>query len=234
LNESSEVIVNKTKAINLPILASGALLTLGACLIAVTARAELRCDCAQIIETCSASVSFDENKINIESNSNACSRIDYLIDGQPFAALVVDGEADFDWRGQPQTAPQIVVENCRVCADNSIGNAKATKDQQPTTEYQGPTAEADVRPVVKVMPTYPRAAWGAGIEGRVSVEFDVSAEGIVQNIKVIDSSNQVFINAAIDAMSRFRYTPKAAKGLKEEFYFKLVGGSEPTVTSNTL
>lgn len=91
-----------------------------------------------------------------------------------------------------------------------------------------------MRPLVKVMPAYPRQAWGRGVEGRVSIEYDVSADGVVQNIRVIASSEPIFINATIDAMSRFRFPPGEAKGLREEFYFRLIGGSEPSVTSNSL
>jgi TonB family protein len=196
-------------------------------------RAELRCDCSQIVETCSAEVSFDGDEIEVASSSEACSRVDYLIDGQPFSALVVDGEAEFDWRGQPQSSPEIVVENCRVCADSSRGNAIAaslssTPNESSTDDEAGPKA------IVKVMPNYPRKALTKAIEGTVTVEFSVNDAGQVQNIKVVESSNSVFITPAIDAASRFRYAPSAITSLSETFTFRLLDGVEPTVTSATL
>ena len=215
-------------------MATGVLLV-GASLLAQNSNAELRCDCSQIVDTCSASVSLNSNTINIESTSKACSRVDYLIDGQPFAALVVDGKAGFSLGGLPLAGTQIVVENCRVCADATANNAPAATESAGADSAGSDTDVDDgVRPLVKVMPAYPRQAWGAGIEGRIRVKYDVSADGMVQNIRVIASSNQVFINATIDAMSRFRFPPGEATGLQEEFSFRLIGGSEPSVTSSSL
>ena len=223
--------MTKTKSINFLRITGLTLLALGAALIATNARAELRCDCTRIVDTCSAEISFDDNKIEIESNEDACSRVDYLIDGQPYSALIVDGEAEFDWEGQPQGSPQIVVENCRVCADSVERNVKlseaiAIKDTK--------TDDESSRTLVKVMPNFPRKALTTGLEGSVTVEFDVNEEGIVQNIRVTESTDDVFITPAIDAASRFRFTPGAATINREQFTFKLLNGSNPTVTSATL
>jgi TonB family protein len=228
---TQETHVTNTKTINLYRLAGLALLLSGAGLIATNARAELRCDCSQIVATCSAEITFDDNQIEVESSEDACSRVDYLIDGQPYSALVVDGEAEFDWKGQPQSSPQIVVENCRVCADSVEGNVKlpaaGTNEDAAATETQS-------RLLVKVMPNYPRRALTAGLEGTVTVEFAVNEEGVVQNIRVTESTDGVFITPAIDATSRFRFTPGPAASFSEQFTFKLLNGSNPTVTSATL
>jgi TonB family protein len=223
--------VTKTKTINLHRIAGLALLLLVASLIATTARAELRCDCTQIVESCSANISFDDNEIEIESSEDACSRVDYLIDGQPYTALVVDGEAEFGWEGQPQGSPQIVVENCRVCADSVERNFKIP---EPVTVEDTKTDDQGGRTLVKVMPNFPRQALTSGLEGSVTVGFDVNAEGIVQNIRVTESTDDIFITPAIDAASRFRFTPGAATSYREQFTFKLLNGSNPTVTSATL
>jgi TonB family protein len=223
--------VTKTKTINIYRIASLALLALGTGLIASNARAELRCDCSQIVETCSAEITFDDNEIEIESSEDACSRVDYLIDGQPYSALVVDGEAEFNWEGQPQSSPQIVVENCRVCADSVKGNVKLP---EPAAVEEAAAADAQSRSLVKVMPNFPRKALTAGLEGSVTVEFDVNEEGVVQNMRVTESTDGVFITPAIDAASRFRFTPGEATKFTEQFTFKLLNGSNPTVTSATL
>jgi len=229
--------VTKNLAINMPLelhpLAATVLVIAGLT-IAGNAQAELRCNCSQIVDTCSASVSFDEMEIEIESSEDACSRVDYLIDGQPYSALVVDGEATFDWHGQPQNSPQIVVENCRVCADSVEGNFKPV-DRTAIDNAVSPSEEdSTVKALIKVMPNYPRKALTAGLEGRVTVEFGVNEAGIVQNIRVIDSSDPVFITASIDATSRFRFTSAVATRLREQFSFKLLDGYDPVVTSATL
>jgi TonB family protein len=223
--------VTKTKTINFYRIAGLALLLLGASLIATNARAELRCDCSQIVQTCSAEISFDDNEIEIESSEDACSRVDYLIDGQPYSALVVDGEAEFDWEGQPQSSPQIVVENCRVCADSVEGNVKLP---EPVAVEEAEAADAKSRMLVKVMPNFPRKALTSGLEGSVTVAFDVNEDGVVQNIRVTESTDGIFITPAIDAASRFRFTPGPATNFTEQFTFRLLNGSNPTVTSATL
>ena len=107
-----------------------------------SARAALRCDCTQVVESCSATVSLDGMSVGIESDSDACSRVDYLIDGQPFAALVVGGSTSVAWPGQPLRDPQIVVENCRVCAEADDSGeqgetAKADADEAAAADGNG-------------------------------------------------------------------------------------------------
>jgi TonB family protein len=202
------------------------------------ANAELRCDCAQVIDTCSATVSLDGMRVNIESDSRACSRVDYLIEGQPFAALVVGGSTQLSWPGQPLRDARIVIENCRVCAETDMSAALQTdKSDNEASKKGDSTAEA----IVKIMPLYPRDAWTNDIEGDVTIEFNVSAAGIVEQIKVIKSTNPVFITTSIDAISRFRYAPArqdgkevAAKGVREKFEFRLPNGTNPIVTSAAL
>jgi TonB family protein len=223
----------KTKVHALPSLPliAGLFLIAGLTLIASTVRAELRCDCTQIINSCSAEVGFDNNSIKIKSSEDACSRVDYLIDGQPFAALVVNGETKFNWSGQPQDKPQIVVENCRVCADRKEGNFAAAT---PETGADNDSGDGTPQMLVKVLPDYPRAAWSQRIEGSVTVEFAVSEDGVVKNIKVVDSSSSMFVTSVIDAASRFRFTPGAAMNVREQFNFRLLDGIDPTVSSATL
>jgi len=205
-----------------------------------TANAELRCNCAEIVDTCSASVSLEGMQVSIESDSRACSRVDYLIEGQPFAALVVGGSTQINWSGQPLRDPEVVIENCRVSPDgDTVTGAKPGKsdaDSAPAKKADGP-AEA----IVKVMPVYPRDAWTNDIEGQVVIEFNVSANGHVEQIKVVKSSNPVFITTSIDAISRFRYAPArkdgepvASEGVRERFEFRIPNGNSPIVTSAAL
>jgi protein TonB len=79
------------------------------------------------------------------------------------------------------------------------------------------------------------------LEGDVTVEFTVNAQGTVQNIKVINSTSPLFDLAAIDAVSRFKYSPAksdgqaaATSGVRERFRFRLLnGGTLTSVTSSS-
>jgi protein TonB len=82
--------------------------------------------------------------------------------------------------------------------------------------------------IIKVRPQYPATAATRNIEGTVTVQFDVTSLGTVENVVVIDSSNKIFNKAAIEAAYRFKYKPKmvdgtsyGAKGLRQLFRFEM-------------
>lgn len=200
------------------------------------AHSELLCDCAQVVDSCDASVTMDGTRVNIESSNDSCSRVDYLIEGQPYTALVVGGSANLAGPSLPMRNASVVVENCRVCAE--------TGNQNTAVNVIERSDEADedagkLRSIIKVMPDYPRNAWMNKAEGDVLVEFSVNAEGAVTNIKVLQSTNPAFDLAVIDAVSRFRYAPAeedgklvASTGVKERFQFRLINnGANTSVTS---
>ncbi|NND54909.1 MAG: energy transducer TonB [Gammaproteobacteria bacterium] len=208
------------------------------------ARAELLCDCTQVVDSCSAGVSLNGTRVNIESSNDSCSRVDYLIEGQPFTALIVGGSDELRWPGQPIRDAAIVVENCRVCAETGAEEVSpfAAADDSETgddDESADDSADDSLRSLIKIMPQYPRRAWMQKMEGDVLVEFSVNQQGVVQNIKVISSSNRIFDVPTLDAVSRFRYEPAeengqptVTTGVRERFYFRLQGtAGQPSVTS---
>ena len=207
-------------------------------LFAMDARSALRCDCTQVVDACSAGVSLDDDQeVKIESSNDGCSRVDYLVDGQPFTALVVGGETELPWQGQPLADPQIVVENCRVCADRSNAGAAAAEAKETEATTGG---DQELESLIKVMPAYPRDAWTNGIEGDVTVEFSVNQQGAVQNIRLVSATNQLLVTDTIDAVSRFRFQPATQNGapivtagVRERFSFRLLDGRDPAVTSAT-
>lgn len=218
------------------VLGGGLLVTLGL-LAAPELRAELLCDCTQVVDSCSASVGLDGTEVSISSDTAACSRVDYLIEGQPFTALVVGGSSALQWPGLPQRNASIVVENCRVCAEAGAVPAGAAADAAPAAQTNAATEETDPRqPIIKLMPSYPRDAWMNKLEGDVVVEYAVDDLGGVKNIRVVRSSNAVFELPAIDAVSRFKFAPASEStersGLREEFRFRLLDGGTRTSVSS--
>lgn len=82
--------------------------------------------------------------------------------------------------------------------------------------------------IIKVQPQYPATAEKRNIEGTVTVQFDVTSLGTVENVVVIDSSNNIFNKAAVEAAYRFKYKPKVvdgtsygATGLRQLFRFEM-------------
>jgi TonB family protein len=72
---------------------------------------------------------------------------------------------------------------------------------------------ADIVPIVRPNPDYPTRALEQGVKGWVQLEFDVTDLGTVENVRVVDSTAEVFERNAIAAVQRWRYVPKFENGL---------------------
>ena len=209
-------------------------------IVPLQAWAGQRCDCAKVQSACNATVSIDNRSIEITSNSRECSRVDYLVEGQPFVALLVGGKEQAKWPGQPLSAPNILVERCLVCWDSSVNE---DGDGQPliggdSEASPADSSERDPSPIIKVLPNYPPNAWIAELQGYVVVEFTVTGNGTVESARVVESSDSIFDTAALDAIDRFRYRaglkngePADFSGLQERFSFALAEGSSEAVVT---
>jgi len=70
--------------------------------------------------------------------------------------------------------------------------------------------------VIVVSPEYPLKAVVDGLDGHVTVRYDVTAIGTVANVVVLESSHRVFEAAATKATYRFRYKPRVVDGVAQE------------------
>ena len=78
-------------------------------------------------------------------------------------------------------------------------------------------------------PAYPPAARQQGVQGFVKLIYRVSVEGVVENVRVLDSQPPgVFDGVAVDAVQRWRYNapkrggqPVAADSVTTTMEFKL-------------
>jgi len=66
--------------------------------------------------------------------------------------------------------------------------------------------------VMRVQPAYPSDAIIRQLEGYVTVEYDVAANGRTINHRVVDSTHRVFEKSAIRAAEQFRYQPRTVDG----------------------
>ncbi|MEM8771813.1 MAG: TonB family protein [Pseudomonadota bacterium] len=92
--------------------------------------------------------------------------------------------------------------------------------------------DRDAQPLVRIPPQYPERCQGRASDGgeTVAVQFDVTPEGQVTNVSVIDSTNSCFNRAAIRAAERWKYQPKIVdneaqwrRGVVTQFTFQLEG-----------
>jgi TonB family protein len=56
-------------------------------------------------------------------------------------------------------------------------------------------------------PAYPAALQQAGVQGTVRIEATISKAGVPENIHVVDDADPGLIQAALDAVGRWRYQP---------------------------
>lgn len=84
----------------------------------------------------------------------------------------------------------------------------------------GPVAlpsDGDAIPLVRVPPRYPARALSRGVEGRVLIGFGVDRAGRVTDAQVLAAEPEgIFDEAALDAVSQWRYEPRVVNGRPAE------------------
>jgi len=67
--------------------------------------------------------------------------------------------------------------------------------------------------MVRVAPVYPVRARMKGIEGAVTLRFDIDRQGRVENPRIVRAEPEgVFENAVVAAVTKWRYKPKSVNG----------------------
>ncbi len=91
--------------------------------------------------------------------------------------------------------------------------APAQSAQSSPSAPSSSGSDADVIPLNEVLPVYPDSARRRGIEGYVQLAFTITAEGRVENVRVLESSpTRVFDREARRAALRWRFAPRTENG----------------------
>lgn len=91
----------------------------------------------------------------------------------------------------------------------------------PDVEYTLSVPDGPPIALVRVAPRYPTRAIQQGIEGYVTLEFDIDEQGSVQNARVIESEpGSIFHRSALEAIAKFRFKPKVVDGVAQVAYGK--------------
>jgi len=129
--------------------------------------------------------------------------------------------------------PDMSTDSSTSLDADSIGVAAVVEEQSTAgSGGDGPllmSADGDAVPLVRVQPQYPERAMQRGIEGRVLVMFTISKSGSVKDAKVVAAEPpDIFNQAALKAVSQWKYNPKIENGkpveqpgIKIAFPFKL-------------
>lgn len=77
----------------------------------------------------------------------------------------------------------------------------------------GGSGTASAVPLIRIEPQYPMKAARAGTEGWVQMKFDITPQGTVENVTVINSKpRRIFNQAAKRALLKWKYRPKIIEG----------------------
>ena len=115
----------------------------------------------------------------------------------------------------PETPPlPPVIDKLKVTLTPGTGQTLSPPAKKPGTGIEFGLIDVGFLPLVSVQPNYPRRAARQGIEGYTIVEFEVTAQGLVQNPRVIEHHpNSVFDNESLKAIRKFKYKPEVIKGV---------------------
>ena len=103
--------------------------------------------------------------------------------------------------------------------DNNVAQLSPIVDARGAMSRMTMTAgsDRDVIPLVRINPDYPPRALSRGLEGWVQVQFTITATGTVKDPVVVDAMpRNIFDDAALKAIARWRYNPKVESGVAVE------------------
>lgn len=90
-------------------------------------------------------------------------------------------------------------------------------------------ADADFKPLSDTAPAFPDECVGSPLEvDYVAVEYDITSDGTIDNLAIVESSSECFHQSAIEAATDFRFEPRRVggvpvpvKGVRNKFTYAL-------------
>jgi TonB family protein len=122
----------------------------------------------------------------------------------PTAQLVKQSTA-----GRPTALTLAATESVSAAPTAPIAVASSVASTAETSEATPSPAQPDRAPVVRVRvpPVYPGSMRDAGVNGRVTIAFVVTAQGDVADAHIIDATHPEFEPAALDAITQWKFDP---------------------------
>ena len=103
--------------------------------------------------------------------------------------------------------------------DNNVAQLTPIVDARGAMSRMSMSAgsDRDVIPLVRINPDYPPRALSRGLEGWVQVQFTITPTGTVEDAVVVNAEpKNIFDDAALKAIARWRYNPKVEGGVAVE------------------
>lgn len=97
------------------------------------------------------------------------------------------------------------------CDPLNCGHAQTVVQQTPQTVRQVSRGVMEGMLIKRVIPPYPAIARATRTAGRVELQATISRMGTIENLRVV-SGSQLLVQAAIDAVTQWRYRPYLLNG----------------------
>lgn len=132
---------------------------------------------------------------------------------------------------QPRKEPKKEqVEEAKVdksAASPMVSNNISTVITGPTYSATGAASAAGSKVLKQVEPTYPKQAFDRRVEGEVKVMFDITEDGLIENIRILSSNPpRMFEREVKLALKKWRYTSVEVKDKTLIIVFKIDGGAK--------
>lgn len=130
----------------------------------------------------------------------------------------------------PSVPTQIQISSAPSLEDLTAAPVEAAPQAAAPAPDAALSVAEEVTPLSDVPPNYPQRALASGIEGEVTLAFTITAEGRVDNLRVIEAQPPgVFDREARRAALRWRFAPRRENGqavareATKTLYFRLEG-----------
>ena len=115
-------------------------------------------------------------------------------------------------------------KSIKVTADPKLVTVSTYPKQQKPPKIQIPTVtpEVKIQPLITAPPKYPRKAGRKKISGYVTMDLEITANGKVGNVTVVESNPiKIFDKAAIKSVKKWKYAPMDHKAtVRQTINFK--------------
>jgi periplasmic protein TonB len=145
-----------------------------------------------------------------------------------FAKKRVEDTPKIEVKNTVEPMPQVSVDTTEKAEKDTEAklteNSEASKkdSSKPNTSSESSESAAssseknfDVSqyfPVKKDAPVYPQRALDKGVQGSCTVQYNVNAQGQVENPEALSDCHAFFIKPSLEATKSFRYTPRMLDG----------------------
>lgn len=132
----------------------------------------------------------------------------------------------------------VLAASASIEEGSAIGTPWSSDDEKPDAETKNGKSKTDAKlqtwdhegecseithpeAIEKVNPTYPPEAREAKITGRVILRSIISNEGMVEDLEVVESPDELLTTAAVDAVEQWRFEPARCDGEPVGVYYNL-------------